>query len=543
MRIFFTLLFLLFYPTKSIAHIPSTRDTYSVASLLKERYDNPDSISHLSTSHKQIAKFYAERGFKPIWFTGFKLNSAGKNAIFTLKNAALEGLNPSDYLPAIKGISFLELNLLSPEIIVENEIRLTKYIASYLRDLKGGRLAPQKITKQAYQIGNPVNPYDLLSKGMLKDPTGIWLTCDTLSEEAYKKLKDKLANLRILEQKGGWSLLSFPTQIKIKLGVRGSFIQPLKNQLFARGYLDEISQTDLFDEKVDKALRQFQSLHGLEEDGVLGSATLAALNVPIEKRINQIIISMERWRWLPEEKGERYVMVNIPAYHLKAFDKSQLILEMPVIIGMNYRQTPVFTSVIDFVRFNPTWYVPYSISVKDKLPLLRSNPSYFNEKGYRIYNELGENINPEEIDWTDVDSTSFNYKIVQKPGPTNALGRLFFHINTPFGVFLHGTPNIESFRNAKRSLSSGCIRVADPIMLAFFILNDPQKWPKEKIIQWVEKGETQNIYLEQPVKIYVTYHTAWVDQQGRCHFAEDIYNQDHALQEALDKKSFEYKTF
>ena len=167
---------------------------------------------------------------------------------------------------------------------------------------------------------------------------------------------------------------------------------------------------------------------------------------------------------------------------------------------------------------------------------MRSDPSYFNTKGYHIYDESGEAVNPEEVDWSNVDSSSFDYRIVQDPGSANALGKLFFHINTPFDVFLHGTPDVDLFKKEKRSFSSGCIRVFDPVSLAFFLLNNPEKWSQETIIQVTQGNQTQTLSLEHPVNIYVTYQTVWIDDQNQPYFVEDIYQQDKAIKKVLERR-------
>jgi murein L,D-transpeptidase YcbB/YkuD len=528
--------FLFFFYYSSNINAQELSENFLVHDILQKNDQDADLHFRMDATDRKVLQFYRDRDFQPVWFQGSRLNSAGQYALQTLKNAGQEGLNPQDYHLVLRNFLFLELHLLSPEKVAEYETLLTKYIIFYIKDLDGERLNPQKISKQLYIKVDMVDPYEILSNGMKEDPSGKWLTELTVHHPEYQQLKEVLARYRNIEQKGEWTPLKLPENQKITLGTNDAFVEALKTRLILEGYLKEGMNNSVFDSSIEQALKEFQHYHGLEADGRLGKETLVALNVSVKDRIDQILLSMERWRWLPENKGEHYILVNIAGYYLQAFENEKKILQMPVIIGRNYRQTPVFSSKIDFVRFNPSWYVPHSIAVKDKLPLLRSDPSYFNTKGYHIYDESGEAVNPEEVDWSDVDSSSFDYRIVQDPGSANALGKLFFHINTPFDVFLHGTPDVDLFRKEKRSFSSGCIRVFDPVSLAFFLLNNPEKWSQETIIQVTQGNQTQTLPLEHPVNIYVTYQTVWIDDQNQPYFVEDIYQQDKAIKKVLESR-------
>lgn len=251
------------------------------------------------------------------------------------------------------------------------------------------------------------------------------------------------------------------------------------------------------------------------------------------KRIEKIIINMERWRWLPETMADRYVIVNIAAFELKAIQDDKTVLSMPVIIGHNIRKTPVFASIIDGIRFNPSWYVPHSIAVQDKLPKIKKNPSYLTNSGYVLYNSSGQAISPRSVDWSSVSAGNFPYHLRQVPGSKNALGKIRFSIISPYNIFMHDTPEKELFEEDDRARSSGCIRVKDPVKLAGFVFNDPQNWSTAKIKDNMQGNLTKNVPLTRPVPVYITYFTVWQDASGKMHFAKDIYERDGQIKQAL----------
>lgn len=252
----------------------------------------------------------------------------------------------------------------------------------------------------------------------------------------------------------------------------------------------------------------------------------------LSRRIDQIVINMERWRWLPEKMPTRYVMVNIAAFELKAVQDDQVSFETPVIIGHVTRKTPVFASTIDAIRFNPSWHVPQSIAVKDKLKKIKADPGYLSRNGYVLYNSAGQPISAYNVNWSNVSASNFNYHLRQVPSGRNALGKIRFSINSPYNVYLHDTPEKELFNQQERSLSSGCIRVKDPVKLASFVFNDPAHWSPEKIQANMKGNQTKNIPLGQSVPAFITYFTVWKDNQG-VHFEKDIYGRDQQLRDAL----------
>jgi len=288
-----------------------------------------------------------------------------------------------------------------------------------------------------------------------------------------------------------------------------------------------------YDSELVRAVRQFQSRHGLEPDGRIGENTLTALNVTPARRAEQVQVNLERWRWLRRPPQSRYLQINIAAFELRLVDGERTVLRKPVIVGLDYRQTPVFSDLVRYLVFNPSWTVPYRLAVLDKLPEIRRDPSYLEKYGFILY-QAGSSavVDPGTVDWSRVSIGRFPYRLVQQPGPWNALGQVKFMFPNRYGVYLHDTPSRELFSHAQRAFSSGCIRVADPLVLAETLLRG-QHWNRERIDAVLAAGATETVYLDQPVPIHIEYWTAWVDDAGLLQFRNDIYQRDGPLLAAL----------
>jgi murein L,D-transpeptidase YcbB/YkuD len=292
----------------------------------------------------------------------------------------------------------------------------------------------------------------------------------------------------------------------------------------------------VFDAALEQGLRGFQERHGLDADGTVGASTLAALNVPVEDRIRQIELNMERWRWLPQTLGERYIMVNIPNFHLDVVEHGQALLGMRVVVGRPTRRTPSFSAEMTHLVLNPHWYVPPTIAIQDKLPLLRRDPGYLSRQNFKLFRH-GEGgatrIDPRAVDWSSVSARNFPYQLRQDPGPRNALGRVKFMLPNPHHVYLHDTPARELFAKNERAFSSGCIRLENPMELADYLLQDDSQWAQRRRVAGGKRGAEQVVLLPTSVPVHLMYWTAWTSASGVVHFRKDIYERDQALDKAL----------
>jgi murein L,D-transpeptidase YcbB/YkuD len=304
----------------------------------------------------------------------------------------------------------------------------------------------------------------------------------------------------------------------------------------AVGPAAEPAAPDVFDDDLVEGVKRFQYRHGLDPDGAVGEATLEALNVPVECRIEQIKANLERWRWLPSDFGERYILVNIAAFSLDVIENGRSAMKIPVIVGRDYRETPVFGADMTYVVLNPTWTVPPKLAVEDILPKVRKNPEFLGTQKIRVFSDWTEKaaeVDPATIDWSALGAARFPYLLRQDPGPENALGRIAFMLPNAYSVYLHDTPERGLFQRAERDFSSGCIRVADPIGLAEYLLAGEAGWDRRGIMAAIEKGATRSVPLPKPIPVFVVYLTAWVDEGGVTHFQRDVYNRDPVLIRAL----------
>jgi murein L,D-transpeptidase YcbB/YkuD len=290
------------------------------------------------------------------------------------------------------------------------------------------------------------------------------------------------------------------------------------------------------DTALHEAVQRFQERHGLTVDGAVGPATRAALNVPVEERIEQITLNLERWRWLPADLGRLHVRVNIAGFDLRVVEEGTDRLQMRVVAGRAYRQTPVFSDQISYLVLNPYWHVPHSIAVKDKLPDFRRDPSLVSKLGYEVFRGWGADatpIDPSTIDWNAVSASSFPYRLRQRPGPQNALGQVKFMFPNAHSIYLHDTPSRALFGQAERNFSSGCIRVEHPLDLAAVLLRHNEGWTRERIESTVGNDTEKTVVLPEKVPVHLLYWTAWATADGPVHFRRDVYDRDEAVHSAL----------
>jgi murein L,D-transpeptidase YcbB/YkuD len=360
--------------------------------------------------------------------------------------------------------------------------------------------------------------------------------------EGYVRLFETFNQYRLLLENGAkWPLV--PPGPKMELGDRNDRVAMLRARLADEPELQGeflAGETDLFDNSLEMAVMDFQNRHGLDVDGIVGRATLAALNTSLEEKVERIRLNLERWRWIPEDLGVRNVQVNIANFHLKVVEQEQTVLEMKIIVGKDYRKTPVFSDKIYYMVLNPSWNVPRSIAIKDKLPLIRKNPGYLVQQKMRVYSSWkpdAREINPYNIDWRTVTESNFRYRLRQEPGPNNALGRIKFMFPNRFNVYLHDTPSRELFNKTSRTFSSGCIRIQKPEELALYLLKDDPGWTPEKFRKTLDTMKEQSIRLPSPVPVHLLYWTVFVDDDGVVQFRNDIYGRDAQLAKALEEKA------
>jgi len=512
-----------------------------------------------------LQRFYEMRGFDTVWL-GDKMEwkHSIKTYIDVINAAADDALDPADY--PLEQTAQAPLPSPSAGTIAERDMMLTVIIMHYIRDVKTGRVAPNKVfpdlflLPQDYDVVNTLNE----SLELKKKELARYFSLFNPSHPQYAMLRNKLAEYRAIDRRGGWPKID--ASGSIKPGESDPRIPAIRQRLASIGWnkylpagiAEEVRKarasykkrknaksaetTDAsyrYDENMEVAIRKFQQERGTKVDGVIGPATFAALNVPVRNRIRQIELTMESWRWLPEQLGDKYVLVNIAGFYAEARENGKSVLHMPVVVGQVAHATPSFSSVIEDVKFYPDWSVPDSIAQRDVVNKIKTNPGIVDSLGYELYRD------GQKVSWNEMGSLSTAdfppYSLRQKPGIKNALGMVRFSIDNPYSIYLHDTPKQKLFEEDRRAFSSGCIRVSEPELLANFLLIDNSSLSETDIHKRFTQADsgavlqTEVIPLENKIPVHLVYHTAWVDNEGDIHFEEDIYKRDQKLYEALKR--------
>ncbi len=444
-------------------------------------------------------------------------------ALSTLEAADAHGLVPSDYHVS---------EITAEQNPQQLDLLLTDALMRYASDVRVGRVSPRQVKGERFSPSQKIDPVAVVLEAAKASDLKGYLEGLPPQSPVYRGLQMALAKLRSWEAQGEWPKISEGS--KLEPGKSSPRVVQLRKRLAATGELAEAVNDDspLYDDKLAQAVRLYQDRSGLEPDGVVGRATVAALNVPLSRRIAQVKANMERLRWQPAQLGSRYVFVNIPAYQLVAVADGKVQLNMKVIVGRPKRPSPVFADLIRMVEFNPDWHVPPTIAREDVLPHLIEDPNYALEhKNVRIY-QAGVEVDPHTVDWTTANIR--DYRLRAEPGPRNPLGTVKFLFPNRFDVYLHDTNERELFRKDVRAISSGCIRVADPAALTNWLLTaDRKDWSEAKRTKILDSRKQTRLILNTPVPVYLSYITAWMGAGAQPVFRDDIYNQDGALIAAL----------
>jgi murein L,D-transpeptidase YcbB/YkuD len=488
-----------------------------------------------------LPRFYVQRAFKPAWSDSGRPLPAAAAFLAALEAAADEGLEPDDYhLMRIDSLlrvaSTTRQRSAASGTLVDLDLMITDAFLVYSAHLLAGRVNPETIDPEWHANRREMDLAQFLESTIQSGNPAAALRSLLPEQEGYERLKLALSRYRAIAAQGGWH--SIDDGPRIAVGQRDARVASLRRRLVLTGDLETSDVTDstLFDDRLAVAVKRFQTRHGLDADGVLGAATLAALNVPVEERIRQIELNLERWRWLPQDLGDRYIIVNIAAFELEVFEGKQPVLSMPVIVGRSYRRTPVFSGMLSYLVFSPYWHVPHALAVQDQLPMQQQDPDYFRRVGMRVFDGWGaeaREVDPSTVDWEQVSARSFPYRLRQDPGPVNALGGVKFMLPNKYNVYLHDTPARDLFAKSKRDFSSGCIRLENAPALAEYLLRDTAPWDSATIRKAMTAGVERTVPLSNPIPVHILYWTAWANEDGTIHFRRDVYGRDDRLAAAL----------
>ncbi|WP_426043420.1 L,D-transpeptidase family protein [Caulobacter sp. DWR3-1-2] len=381
----------------------------------------------------------------------------------------------------------------------------------YARAVHSGRLAPEAFLNNWGLRPLPYDPGADFVLAAAQDRLGPWLDGLPPPYTGYQTLRKGLVTYREIAMRGGWGMV--PGGAPLKLGATNDpRIAALEARLAVEDSTIAVDSAPVFDEALQQALMRAQKRFGLNPDGGLGPATLAALNLPVERRIDQILANMERWRWLPQQLPADRIQVNIAAAVMSVFHDDAPTLTMRAVTGRPGDETPMLSSTVTSIVLNPPWNVPSSIATKELWPKQRANPSYFANNDFIV-----------------IPTGDGGSRLQQKAGPKAALGLVKFDFANPYGVYLHDTPSRARFSSFSRLASHGCVRLEKPIPLAKQLLGSDPAWSPEVVDATIAAGKTVRAPLAQPIAVFLLYWTAYVTPDGQVNFRDDPYGWDRVL--------------
>ncbi len=469
-------------------------------------------------------KLYENHDGNPLWLDGDGLRERRTKALMTaLLNADADALALEAYpLDELRRMLSALGETRTPDagLLADVDVALTTMYVMLGDDLLTGQVNPRSVSQDWHIEPTSAQVAAALDRHLRDARFDLSMTQMRPEYEEYAALQEQLERYRKLVASGGWQ--SLPETKTIKPGERApaGYLTALRARLSVEGYLKHDSSRaagapgeSVYDDALAGAVAMYQREHGIVVDSALGAETVKSLNVPAEYRLGQIAANMERYRWMPRTLGEKYVIVNVPAFRLEAFENAQKVMEMKVIVGAEFanRNTPAFSDSMQYVVFRPYWNATDNIMDNELWPKVETDPSFLERNNYEVVSEGGKR------------------RIRQRPGPKNALGLVKFMFPNTFDIYMHDTPEQELFDKDVRAFSHGCIRLEQPEKMAEWVLD----WSPEKVREAMESDrDDRRVDLAQKVAVYVVYFTAYM-RDGRLHFGNDLYNRDAALIERV----------
>lgn len=498
--------------TKSNSYSDLFMDSTAVDKFIQEKKIN-------DTLARRMRSFYNARNFQYAWFTTNGLTEQARG-FWSLHDyhttyahdSALHSKTLQKKMEKLVAEEKLSVNA-SDKSMLSTEIAMTQHFIQYmLGAYEGGYIKRKEMERFVpFKKRDALEVADSLIKKKHKD--------DKYFEDAnirYGQLKKHLQHYYTVVTKGGWQPIAIGSK-SLKKGSSSPAVVKIKRMLQITGDMPGEDTSQVFNDGLEIAVKNYQLRHGYTPDGIVGAAVLKEMNVPAQKRLQQLLINMERMRWMPNEPtSDNLIVVNIPEYMLHMYEGKKKIWDMNVVVGKEGHNTIMFTGDLNQVVFSPYWNVPESIVEKEILPKMASNPNYLQSQNMEIVKNDG-NL-PE---------------IRQKPGGDNALGQVKFLFPNSFDIYFHDTPSKSLFSKDKRAYSHGCIRLSDPVKMAEYLLRNQAEWTPDRIFSAMNAGEEKYVKVKKPIPVYITYYTAWVDDNGQLNFRDDIYKHDEQLTQKM----------
>jgi len=480
--------------------------------------------------NRVVLDFYTHRQFRAAWTNPDDVAQLLKS----LNDTQIDGLEPADF--RIDDLAMAQASMQNtPPTPVQQaafDMAATRTFLTALLQLRRGKVDPARLDMHwnfditgadpRADVNNFFNALDNhdVARAFAEAPP---------QEAVYRGLREALAQLRSVRDRGGWPKVAEGQ--KLQPGMDVPAVAQLRARLVAGGYLEpQKSKRSDYDDAVIAAVKKYQTEQYLGADGVAGAATLAALNVPVQARIDQVRVNMERARWLLYKLQGTFVIVDIAGYKVALYRDGQPIWRSRVQVGKPFRSTPIFQAEITYVTFNPTWTVPPTILKEDVLPKILSNPNYLSNNRIRPIDREGNVLDPSTIDWSNPRGVTLR----QDAGPENSLGQVVIRFPNDYAIYLHDTPHRDLFAKNVRATSSGCIRVENPLQLVELLFNDPVRWNSAGIQKQLANGKTENIRLPVKVPVLLAYWTVDMGANGRVAFKPDVYGYDDPVLKVLN---------
>lgn len=495
-------------------------DTIQISGFAKINHD-PSYIQ------KDLKGYYSLNNNNLIWLTETGLKKETKLLFNELLQAEKHGLNPEDYhtseLIELQNDIFNK-SFIMPAELAELDIKISIAYIAYAWHLRNGYDIPYYNEKNLLRKVPKVSVLNAI--GTL--PVRGALQKLQPQSESYHATMKALEKYRKIEFEGGWEQL--PEDLVLKPGDSSFYVLKIYERLRKTGDIPEpLNNVGAYDDGLMVGVMRFQSRHGLATDGIIGKSTVKALNIPVSEKIRKLALNLDRMRQMPREMGKHYFVVNIPAFELNVYKDNKQTLGMRTIVGNKKTPTPIFHDHLEYLVFSPTWTVPRSIIVNEMLPRLKSDSTYLSRNGYKLYNSWDENAEPIDqmsINWSEINPSNINLRVVQNPGPTNALGRVKFIMPNSSRIYLHDTSAPYLFTRSERALSHGCIRVEKPAHLAAYLLRQKDGWDEKAVEKSMAMDKPQTVLLDEQIPVYIIYRSAWGDADGTVNFRNDVYGYD-----------------